>query len=356
MYDDDLPSDIEEYLKRSSALTRRQFNQLTAGAALAVMLPPVAGGADAAGRDDNLTTPHGNATSRVVTYTAEGRPRREGELIIPQKNPTRTAVVLLHGAGAVPITSHWRPRRTMLAAWQKFYARNGIATFNITFMLCVPPGPVYPLPNVDAKNAVQYLRMHADEIGIDPNRILVQGHSGGARMGGNLLVHPDDDWFRSFGAWPDVSDAVNGFIGFYGGYTGGTGAPSVYGIFYGGPKDSDDPSARERWRYAESIAFADQASGPTLLIHGDADVIPVVLSDRFAQALREHGSDAELIVVPGEPHAFDVAAERRSLSPEELAGRKPHPAELTVYTGELTPKGEEVGRRIVDWIERHFPA
>jgi hypothetical protein len=51
-----------------------------------------------------------------------------------------------------------------------------------------------------------------------------------------------------------------------------------------------------------------------------------------------------------------VAAERRTLSQEELADRKPHPAELTVYTGELTPKGEEVGRQIVDWITRHFPA
>jgi acetyl esterase/lipase len=292
MYDDELPYDIEEYLKCASRLTRRQFSRLTAGAALAAMLPQVAGGANAAGPDEKPAASPGNATSRVVTYTPEDRPPMEGELIIPQKNPTRTAIVLLHGAGAVPITSHWRPKRTMLACWQKFYARNGIATFAITFTLCEPPGPVYPLPNVDAKNAVQYLRMHADELGIDPDRILVQGHSGGARMGGNLLVHPDSDWFKSFGAWPEVSDAVNGFIGFYGGYTGGTGAPSVYNIFYGGTNESDDPSVQERWRHAESEAFVDQASGPTLLIHGDADVIPVALSERFAQGLRKHGHDA----------------------------------------------------------------
>jgi acetyl esterase/lipase len=356
MCDDEGLTDSEESMNRNSALTRRQFSQLTAGAALAAVLPPVVRAAAAVEPEVNPTTPHGNATTRVVTYTSEGRPPKDGELTIPQSNPTRTAVLLLHGAGAVPITSHWRPRRTMLACWQKFYARNGIATFNVTFTLCEPPGPVYPLPIVDAKNAIQYLRMHADEIGIHPDRILVQGHSGGARMGGNLLVHPDSEWFRSFGAWPDVSDAVNGFIGFYGGYTGATGAPSVYNIFYGGPRESDDPSVQERWHYAESIAFAGQASGPALLIPGDADRIPVAMSDSFAKALQEHGVEAELIVVPGEPHAFDVARERRSLSQEELAGRRPHPAELTVYTGELTDQGEEVGHRIVDWITRQFTA
>jgi acetyl esterase/lipase len=345
--------DKEDGMERDTARTWRTLTGLGVVAVLGLMMPLAADAADSVAASVDLSTVPG-ATSRVVTYTPEGRPPQEGELVIPKTNPTHTIVVLLHGAGAVPITPHWRPRRTMLAGWQKFYARHGIATFNISFSLCEPPGPVYPLPIVDAKNAVQYLRLHADEIGIERDHILVQGHSGGARMGGNLLVHPDSEWFRSFGAWPDVSDAVNGFIGFYGGYTGGTGAPSVYGIFYGGTPDSQVPSVRERWRHAESIAFAEQASGPALLIHGDADVIPVALSEQFAKKLREHGTDAEVIVVPGEPHGFDVATEPRSLSEEELAGRKPHPAELTVFTGELTPKGMEVGKRIVDWIERHF--
>jgi len=295
------------------------------------------------------------AHQRVVTYTPTQRVRGEGELTLPADNPTRSIIVLLHGAGAVPITEHWRPLRTMLAGWQKFYASKGIATFNITFRLCEPPAPVYPLPIVDAKNAVQYLRMHADELGVDPERIIVQGHSGGARMGGNLLVHPDSDWFRAFGGWPGISDAVNGFIGFYGGYTGGTGAPAVYDLFYGGPKESEDREVRERWLHAESVAFADHASGPTLLIHGDTAPIPVAASGQFAKALRKHGKDAELVVVPGEPHAFDVETVPRKLDDAELAGRKPHPAELTVFTGELTSKGVEAGDQAVDWLVRHFP-
>lgn len=289
--------------------------------------------------------------TEVVIYTAPGRKQHEGELVLPENNASGTIVLLLHGAGAVPITPYWRPLRTMLAGWQKFYRANGIATFNITFTLCEPPGPVYPLPNVDAKNAVQYLRMHARELGVNPDRIIVQGHSGGARMGGNLLVHPDDAWFRGFGAWPDVSDAVNGFVGFYGGYNGGTGAPGVYDIFYGGPKDSDDQAVRERWRHAESVAFAGQASGPALLIHGDADPIPVGASGQFAKALREHGIANELVVIPGEAHAFDIERRPKSPDPDELKGREPHPAELNIATGELTLQGKEIGKKVVDWIQ-----
>lgn len=279
--------------------------------------------------------------AEVVTYTAPGRPARDALLRVPRENPTRTAVVLIHGAGAVPTPpGRTKPSRLMLEGWAEHYASLGYVTLNISFTLAEAPGPTYPAQVVDAKNAVQYLRMRADDLGIDPSRIVVQGHSGGARMGGNVLVTPDDPFFATGSG---VSDAANGFIGFYGAYSGVTAAANAYPIFYGGPRDSTDRVVQERWRMANSLAHAAKASGPVLLIHGDADAVPIALSHAMHDRLREAGKHVELIVLPGLDHAFDVD---KSFGP---------PAQLTV-PGVLSEEGLKVGERTVEWLRRHFSA
>ncbi len=274
-------------------------------------------------------------STATVAYTPAEREPREGDLHVPSENPTRSAVVLLHGAGAVPVSPE-RPRlgRRSLRAWGEHYAADGILSFNISFTITDRPGPIYPDQIADAKSAVQYLRLRAAELGIDPDRILVQGHSGGARMGGNLLVTGDDPYFASVVTRPDVSDAVNGFIGFYGGYNAATGAPGAYDTFYGGDFESTDPAVVERIAKAKSIDHVANASGPVLLIHGDADRIPVTTSQRFESALRDAGKDVELIVVPGGDHGFDIDK----------------------TNGELTSAGRAVGERTVAWIRSRFPS
>src|SRR5437867_5012507 len=50
-----------------------------------------------------------------------------------------------------------------------------ISTFAIDYALTVPIAPTYPKPQTDVKAAVQYLRGRAGALGIDPDRIVVQG-------------------------------------------------------------------------------------------------------------------------------------------------------------------------------------
>jgi acetyl esterase/lipase len=272
-----------------------------------------------------LTSPR----CRTVTYTPPGREPRQGDLCIPESNPTRTAIVIAHGAGAV---ASRETTRIGVAVWARYYVEHGLLALNIDFTPATPPGPTYPEPVVDEKAAVQYLRMHADELGIDPGHIIVQGHSGGARMGGNVLVTPDDAYFTSRGEWPGVSDAANGFIGFYGGYRGQIGADASYDVYYGGPFDSTDPAVRERLDHANSLAQAARASGPALLFHGDADEIPVAASQVFVDALNSAGIAAELVVVAGAGHGYDIAR-----APVRLSDR-----------------GLEAATIILAWIQQRF--
>lgn len=74
MCDEDTLSDnnkaLEKVRGKPGDLTRRQFNTLTAGAALAMMLPPVAHAMDIMGMDVSVTTPDGTADCYFVHPTS----------------------------------------------------------------------------------------------------------------------------------------------------------------------------------------------------------------------------------------------------------------------------------------------
>lgn len=71
MCDDSTEQDNDEYLKKHPELTRRRFNQLTAGTALSMMLPTFAGAATVTGRDVDIKTPDG-VTDAYFVHPAEG--------------------------------------------------------------------------------------------------------------------------------------------------------------------------------------------------------------------------------------------------------------------------------------------
>ena len=80
MCDELTVQDNEKFFKESGTLTRRQFNTLAAGAALSMMLPPVANAVEVDGRDVNVTTPDGTADCYFVHPRASKSP---GVLIWP---------------------------------------------------------------------------------------------------------------------------------------------------------------------------------------------------------------------------------------------------------------------------------
>lgn len=71
MCDDLTNKDVEDYLKRHG-LTRRQFSIAGAGAAISLLLPPVANALDVVEQDVTIETPDGEADCYFV-HPAEGR-------------------------------------------------------------------------------------------------------------------------------------------------------------------------------------------------------------------------------------------------------------------------------------------
>ena len=285
------------------------------------------GGSSTAGRSGDgrrrITSGVGAPGRRTIVFTPPGSRQVRGNLRVPPLRH-RTAVVLVHGGGG------FLGDRSEMRAWQELYARSGYLTLAADYFIFdddTPP-PVYPQPESDVKAAVQYLRLHADELGIDPQRIVVHGFSAGARIGAQLLVGPDDPALAGPTRWPRPTDRIAGLIGFYGYYSGFQFQPDRY---YGGRANSKDPAVRARWEAANSDARAAAATGPVLLFHGDIDPMPLSQSTGFVDALRAAGHDADLVVMPGANHGFDLK------------------------DGKLTPEGRISGERVLRWLDMHFP-
>jgi acetyl esterase/lipase len=264
-------------------------------------------------------------TRRTVVFSPPDAPRRRADLVLPRQHGD-TIVVLTHGGSGNTGT------RKQMRGWANFYAEHGYPSFAIDYQLvrASTPSPVYPKPQTDVKAAVQYLRERAEQLGISPDRIVVQGFDAGAALGAQAGVTPDDAFFDGSGHYANVSDGVAGFVGFYGLYDGEQRTPARY---YGGPPDSPDPQVQARYAKANSIAQAANAAGPVLIVHGDAEDNEVVTSgQQFVDALGAAGKDVTLSVVPGASPNFDQE-----------------------NSGELTPAGRQTAQQVLDWLAARFP-
>ncbi len=262
---------------------------------------------------------------RAVVYTPDGAPARKATLVVPRPDHLDTVVVLVHGGNGT------NGNRRQVRGWQDFYADNGITSLAIDYFLykgSTPP-PVYPQPERDVKAAVQWVREHAADLAIDPDRIVVQGFGAGAALGAQAYVTPGDPFFAGPGLEPGVSDASGAFVGFAGRYDGEQRNPAQY---YGGPPDSEDPVVQARYEQANSVAHAADASGPALLFQA-ANGTPALVDQAraFDEALVAAGVDSELVLPPSADDDFDTAGK------------------------ELTPAGEAAAQQVLAWLAARFP-
>jgi len=264
-------------------------------------------------------------TRETIVYSPEGAPVRKADLFVPGIHRT-TALVLVHGGDGT------RGSRRQMRAWAAGYGDAGYITLSIDHFLFkdTTSPPVFPVPERDVKAAVQYLRLHATELGIDPERIVVQGFGAGASLGGVAYTTGDEASFAGEGLYDDgTSDVANAFIGFYGIYDGEHADPDQY---CGGPDGSGDPAVQACYDLGDSVSLAAAAGGPALLFHGDADTdVPPDQTTAFGDALVAAGVDATVTVVPDADHNFDRSR------------------------GALTPEGETALADILAWLDARFP-
>lgn len=144
----------------------------------------------------------------------------------------------------------------------------------------------------DAIEAMRYLRAHADELGLDPERLGAGGGSAGGHLAVSLstvtaewlIPRPDDPT----GFRPDALVLFNPVYD-------NSPAPAGYGHDRVGEKFRDFSPAHNL--HAEMP--------PTLVLLGDRDpIIPVATAERVRDEMTDLGVRSELIVYPGQRHGF----------------------------------------------------
>ncbi|MCI0536637.1 MAG: alpha/beta hydrolase fold domain-containing protein, partial [Verrucomicrobiales bacterium] len=212
------------------------------------------------------------------------------------------AVLLVHGGG-------WRggSRHGQRGIACRF-AQDGYVAITIGYRL-TGEAP-FPACIDDVVAAARWVRAHARDYGIDPERIGALGHSAGAHLVCMLaLAEPAGKFAPGF--LEEVSGRVNAVCA--------TAAPTDFmqwevdrgnaeGTFF---KDGTAESRRERAARYSPITYADASAPPMLLVHGSNDrVVPAAQSERLVADLRKANAPlVERVVFDGRPHDFILSYE-----------------------------------------------
>lgn len=216
----------------------------------------------------------------------------------PGDGGPRPGVILVHGGG-------WRQGdRGQLRGYGIRLARAGYVCVAPEYRL-TPEAP-WPSQIHDVHAAVRWTRANANRLGVDPDRIAIEGNSAGAHLA--LLVagaaHVEE--FRGGGGNDDVDTPVSAVIAVY--------APTLlsHGVRARGAVPlaalADDPDAGAALAEAASpLTYVTDRFPPTLLIHGGADtVVPPLASLLMYEALVAAGVPTELHMYAEQAHAFDA--------------------------------------------------
>jgi acetyl esterase/lipase len=210
------------------------------------------------------------------------------------RNAMGAGAVLANHAGAL-----FEPIRRDLTA-------RGFVVAAIDYRL--PPGTPWPAPIVDAKCAVRFLRAHALDLGIDPDKIGVWGSSAGGNLASLLGLAEPAAGFDE-GEYPDQSSAVQAVVDMFGpADLTDTADVSGFGqlvlqVTFGG--------SFETRRSASPITYVSPNGPPFLILQGGDDPLTKPRqSARFAAALNDAGIPATLVDVAGAGHTLNAANEQ----------------------------------------------
>ena len=252
--------------------------------------------------------------------------RPTGDVSLDIYQPTgatthRTAVLAFHGGG------FRGGDRKALQKQCTALAERGFTAIAVGYRLINDADVAWPDPLHDAKAAIAWTAAHADELGIDADKIVLQGHSAGSLLSLMAAGTVGDPEFRPPFELEAPEAQVAGLIIYY---------PLVHLVLRDIPVFTPDqpPTPELMAQMFKAMAVDDgttpaatvfgptateqQAASasplnhlkpdfpPTLIFHGTADrVVAPAASSTLFQALDDRGVTTELHVLADAHHVFD---------------------------------------------------
>ncbi len=238
-------------------------------------------------------------------------PLHIADLRLPLGDGPFPAVIAIHGG-------YWRNRYSLdhLGHLCAALTAQSMATWSIEYRRVGDEGGGWPGTFRDVAAGAEALFTFADRLGIDPDRVVVVGHSAGGHLASWLantsripvrsLVSSMTLPLRGVVTMAAVLDLRHGAA-----LRLGNGAIQD---FLGGEPDE----VPDRYAAGSPVELV-PSPVPQTVIHGSKDdIVPIAISERYVDAARRTGGDASLLALPEADH-FDVIDPRSPAWPEVVA-------------------------------------
>jgi len=193
------------------------------------------------------------------------------------------------------------------------FAQRGYAVASLNYRLS--DNARFPAQIKDCKAAIRWLRAHASEYNLNPNKFAAFGMSAGGHLVALLGVTNNYKQFDDLDGNQQCSSSVQAVCDWCGPTDMFTlqkqakgnsqldweGPQSPLAIFLGGSPEK----VPELAGLASPITFVKEGDPPFLIMHGDQDeIVPLAQSQELYEALKKAKVDVQLIKVKGGAHNF----------------------------------------------------
>jgi acetyl esterase len=141
----------------------------------------------------------------------------------------------------------------------------------------------------DAKSAMRWIRSHAGELGVDPNRLAAGGGSAGGHLAAATALVKG---FNEEGEEVSVSCIPDALVLFN-------------PVIDNGPDGYGYERVKDYWEAFSPLHNITETAPPTLIMLGTGDeLVPVITAEKFKIKMEQAGSRCDLRLYEGQPHRF----------------------------------------------------
>ncbi|MBN8417393.1 MAG: alpha/beta hydrolase [Verrucomicrobia bacterium] len=196
----------------------------------------------------------------------------------------RACYLIIHGGGWTGGT----PQR--MYPFAAHYAKLGLVSISMQYRLHSAKTGVSVFDCVkDARSAMRYVRSHAAELGIDPQKIIVSGGSAGGHLAAATAlfdnVNEDSDDLK-------ISPAPNALV-------------LLFPVIDTSKEGYGNAKIGEHWEELSPVHHVRPGLPPTIIFHGTGDTVtPFAGAKAFHDAMLKAGNRCELDINEGGAHGY----------------------------------------------------
>lgn len=221
------------------------------------------------------------------------------DVIRPVENEKGVGVLFMVSGGWI---SRWFPPESVVqngAGPSNSFSRLVDEGYTL-FLVRHGSSPYFKVPDAvaDVRRAVRFIRLHAEEYGVDPDRLGVFGGSAGGHLSLMLGTASDSGDQSAADEIEQQSNRVAAVVAYF--------PPTkIDEFFHLTPQFPALDFDKDLAGSVSPLLHVTSDDAPTLLVHGDKDeLVPLSNSERIHEAFVEQNVPAELIVIEGAAHGF----------------------------------------------------